>query len=239
MILNAFAAVIAGAGSTPATMTILQEATPVDVVNNSAALSSTFGAGITTGSRILMFIAVRSDIGTDEVTDVITSITMTGVTWGRVLAKGHAGYPEGVDVWSGTVTSGGATVATINHTNNAHLLIYGIELNVAGTLTGTPAELSSYTVGTSESLGTVSFGSSKTGMAFAMLQVNPWSVGTATFTPPAGFTTVGSQVTGGANDNVAWLAKTTLTGVASITGTLTCTNLGTGAYTMVLLAYTI
>lgn len=203
----------AGGKSSAAAPAVLQVSSVAAANNDAGPQIVTFGSGITAGSTLFLGAAVGSDNGSvSNPAQVITSLSMTGVTWSRADTTQLTTTKNGSELWVGTVTTGGATSLTINHASNSHVTCAAIEVTKTLTKNGTMVESELFNDTTHE-MGTKAITGSTPGIALAPCWFDPWGLASApTFTPPSGWTTAAQRNTIGDSKRVFWFGYQLLTG---------------------------
>lgn len=96
-----------------------------------SAFNLTFPSGLTAGSTIVVALGLRRDPNPSALTDLISSITASGVTFTRRGNQKIAYEMKGLEFWTGVVTTGGATTISIDPTQTSSNMIGAVAAEFA------------------------------------------------------------------------------------------------------------
>ena len=186
----------------------------------------TFDAAITAGNVIAVMVTARGDNG-HNVEDVITSLSMTGVTWDALTVFDTPNFysTKGSLIFLGTVDSGGATTLTFNvAAGNCYVVGRAFEIQDCAVA----YEDKTMLAGTNNGVNTVTSSASGTlAVADSLVLAGSYANYTSTnigWNTPSGYTAQGSQISGSAGNTPFAVFSKTLSATTSFTTTISSTQ---------------
>lgn len=133
MSLAAYAGAAARRVSLAAPISFLQKSDVADKRwANGSPIPLTFPGGLTEGSVIAVALGMRAYPNPADITDYISAVTATGVTFTRTFSQPLAYEERGTEIWLGEVTSGGTDTIYVDPTASSGNYVAGCAAEFSG-----------------------------------------------------------------------------------------------------------